>query len=228
MENPPDEKKTKKSKEVRTSKEIATEKAKSAVEAQPEQPNGGPTPNEPQPATQPEKIVHAEDSFGKSSAPALPEFTLEDLVGLGITVVDSDTTLMIEVPMLAQKKLIESLKGHGFGASKALDLVMQKMLKVVGFIGKISMKADPQTFAWTAWQDKRTDAKEEAPAPPAPQTTEPQPVDDAELLHENIGQTWTVLLQQYYQGRLPKPISGGLVKLMLGQISALKQVTAAA
>lgn len=220
MENPPDEKKTKKSKEVRTSKEIATEKAASAVETQPE------LKPEPQPKSEP--IVHAEDSFGKSSPPALPEFTLEDLIGLGITVVDSDSTLTIEVPLVAQKKLIESVKGHGFGASKAVDVVLERILKLVGFTGKISMTADPKTFAWTAWQDKRTDAKEEAPAPTAPQAAEQPPTDDEELLHENIGQSWTVLLQQYYQGRLPKTISGGLVKLMLGQINALKQVTAAA
>ncbi len=101
------------------------------------------------------KIIHAEDKFGaQTPPPCFPEYTMEDLVALGITLLETEEHRTIEVSFAAQKKLVEAAQMFGFGARKALDKLMGGMLEKFGFSGQVQFHADEKTFAWSAWQSK--------------------------------------------------------------------------
>jgi hypothetical protein len=99
-------------------------------------------------------LISAEASFPVPRKPTMPEFTAADLHVLGITIAETEETRLVEVPFLAQKKLVEAVKQFGFGAANALDAVIAKILKLAGIEGKVEMSSDPKTFTWRAWQKK--------------------------------------------------------------------------
>lgn len=106
--------------------------------------------------TAPRIVIPAEDLFGgaKSSPPSLPDFDLPDLLEIGVTIVETSESLTAEFPIAAQKKLIASLSNFGFGSSKALAVMLQNALRVIGFDGPVQQTVSPSTLTWTAFQKK--------------------------------------------------------------------------
>lgn len=101
----------------------------------------------------PRVLISIEDKFGKSRGPVYPTLTVQDLIELGVVYVETDEMVLVEVPILTQKKLIETTKNYGFGIGRALDQMMRDMLNVFGIKGKAEMAVD-EKLTWRAWQKK--------------------------------------------------------------------------
>jgi hypothetical protein len=99
-------------------------------------------------------LISAEAHFPVPRKPSMPEFTAEDLHNLGVLIAETEETRLVEVPFLAQKKLVEAVQQFGFGTANALDALIGKILKLAGIEGKFEMSSDPKTFDWRAWQKK--------------------------------------------------------------------------
>lgn len=172
-----------------------------------------------------DKLVEAAEAFPQPSAPQLPEITAQDLIDLGISITETETSRSIEIPFEAQKKLMTVVQGYGFGSSQAFNVLLQRILSVAGLSGTVQCRTDEKTYAWFGKVDlgakKETAAPVETPATSSPSGDEAVIAErgkvygDPELSHQNIGLSWTGLLQQHYQLRLPYPLPAWLVELMM-------------
>lgn len=181
-------------------------------------------PSQPTKAS-PSSVVHAEEKFGASKPPVFPTFSLEDLIALGVSVVETDDTKLIEIPIGAQKKMAESVKCFGFGTAKALQTMIEQTLGLMGFDGKVQCKVDEKTFAWTAWQKKGPEkSPKEESAGPTP-TAETSAVSSEDSAFDNVGLAITALLQQFYNCKFTVPIPGALARLILDQTQVFSSAT---
>lgn len=135
-------------------------------------------------------IVNAADAFGKCEPKQLVTLTIEQILELGVLVfkdnqVVGPARLRVVVPLDAQHKLVEYVKSHGFGASRALDALINAMLDTIGFTGDIEFQTNPETFDWVA---KEKSPKGDAglpgePGAPAPQTSSPVDPEMEKVVH---------------------------------------------
>jgi hypothetical protein len=107
-------------------------------------------------------LIFAESSFPPPRKPTIPDFSVDDLRELGVSVAESDGTRVVEIPVSAQKKLIEVIQPFGFGGMQAVQLLINRILSLAGFTGTYNMAVDPQTFCWRAWQPKEKASTEES------------------------------------------------------------------
>ncbi len=172
------------------------------------------------------ETANAEVAGTKTEASdGIPDFSLEELLGFGITFVDVDGTKSVEIPFDAQKKLVESVQHLGFGTPRALDVILRRIFQAGGLLGRVKMSTDEKTLTWRA-----TEAEEEPSQKDTPDSASKEPVSqdnnrasgNVELLYENIGHGWTALVQQHYQVRFSTPFPAVLVQRMLevSEISA--------
>lgn len=128
-----------------------------------------------------ETIISAEDMFGSviPSATQIKPLSLGDMVALGMSISETDDAVMLEVPFIAQKKLVEYVKNVGFGASKVLDVLLRGMLTAAGMTGKVQFQINEKTFTWSA-QMLKNSPKEEAgqPEPAAGIVAPPASISD--------------------------------------------------
>lgn len=103
-------------------------------------------------------LIPAEASFGPPRPMTLPEVTLEELAAIGVVIAETAETRLVEIPIGAQRRLIESVKPLGFDSIKAISALIDLILKVAGIEGKVEISADPATFTWRALQ-KKTEAE---------------------------------------------------------------------
>lgn len=106
-------------------------------------------------------LINAENAFTRMGCPAAPSFTSDDLFKLGILLRETNSTLTVEIPMTAQKALVERCKQFGFGANAAFNSLLEHVLLILGFhAGPFRQVVDPKNFCWIATQVKR--GKDEA------------------------------------------------------------------
>lgn len=112
--------------------------------------------NPPPKAEPPAKIIDAADAFlipaEQKLPPSFPEFDQEQLIDIGITYVATDKTRLLTIPLKAQKFLMESVKGHGFGMTKAIDPLVQRILQLFEFKGTVQFHTPDGTFDLCASQ----------------------------------------------------------------------------
>lgn len=111
-------------------------------------------------------LIPAESLFGQQK-PSVPEPTALELAHMGIKFVESEETRLVEIPFPAQWRLVDSVKKTGFHAARNLDVLVEKILKLAGFVGKYSIAIDPVTQTWSAWQKKNQE----------PEAAEPEPIE---------------------------------------------------
>lgn len=81
--------------------------------------------------------------------------SVTDLTNLGVRFFESETLRMVEVPFLAQKTLADIATRQGFGAARALQIMIEEIIKLAGLtVGRVQTKVDQKTFSWTAYIHK--------------------------------------------------------------------------
>lgn len=102
-------------------------------------------------------LIDAADVFmspaDQASRPGFPDFTKEDLLQLGVTFASTEKTKLLTIPLKTQRKLVESVKGFGFGVNKATDLLLRRILQEFGFEGEVNFSTPAGTFTLCASQD---------------------------------------------------------------------------
>lgn len=126
----------------------------------------------PTPPIQPEPdpvIIDASDAFmspaDQKAQPQFPQFTREELEAIGVTFVATEKTRLLTIPLKAQKFLMESVKGFGFGMTKALDPLLQRILALFEIKGSVNFHTPDGTFDLCASQGIQLPKTEAGPTP---------------------------------------------------------------